>query len=186
MTLVEAALAHIMQVRVLTEKTPPLGTSGVRVVVMVTSIILEIAVSRFIPDLTFCLFGSQRSIKRLDIRHITSQQLRVRQQSEPSPIFVCLDPKKSGTPPAPQRYRQVFTSLTHEFLLALHEILDEPTREHQIIDLIGCPRDDEFSPAPCHYNVHLSSHTHIALLCFLHERRLPCCCFGSSWQQPQR
>jgi hypothetical protein len=36
-TLVEAALAHIIHVLVLTEKTPPLGTSGVRVVVIVTT-----------------------------------------------------------------------------------------------------------------------------------------------------
>ncbi len=36
-TLVDMALAHIMQVLVFTEKTPPLGTSGVRVVVTVTT-----------------------------------------------------------------------------------------------------------------------------------------------------
>jgi hypothetical protein len=36
MTLDEMALAHIIHVRVFTEKTPPLGTSGVRVVVTVT------------------------------------------------------------------------------------------------------------------------------------------------------
>lgn len=34
-TLVDIALAHVMHVRVLTENTPPLGTSGVRVVVTV-------------------------------------------------------------------------------------------------------------------------------------------------------
>ena len=35
MTFVVAELAHIMHVIVFTEKTPPLGTSGVRVVVKV-------------------------------------------------------------------------------------------------------------------------------------------------------
>lgn len=35
MTLEETLLAHIMHVRVLTENTPPLGTSGVRVVVSI-------------------------------------------------------------------------------------------------------------------------------------------------------
>ena len=35
MTFVETLLAHMMHVRVFTEKTPPLGTSGVRVVVTV-------------------------------------------------------------------------------------------------------------------------------------------------------
>ena len=34
-TLVDTALAHMMHVRVLTANTPPLGTSGVRVVVIV-------------------------------------------------------------------------------------------------------------------------------------------------------
>ena len=33
----EALLAHVMHVRVLTLNTPPLGTSGVRVVVTVTT-----------------------------------------------------------------------------------------------------------------------------------------------------
>jgi hypothetical protein len=36
-TLVDTALAHVKHVLVFTENTPPLGTSGVRVVVSITT-----------------------------------------------------------------------------------------------------------------------------------------------------
>ena len=117
--------AHVKHVLVFTLKTPPLGTSGVRVVVRTETAVSKSQTLEFVCNVALRLFRPDRAVEWLDIRRRANQMLVL--------LFRMPLRRFEVYPSAP---RKTLRALTFELLIIRHELFQPARIEHEIIRLL--------------------------------------------------
>ena len=102
---------------------------------------LEVAHHHLVPELAPRLFRTDARVERLNVRHVAREQLRALRRDPVRDLNICRRKK------AKMRHRDDAHDTnpggrTQELLVLTHEVLHEPAREHEIVDLLWGPRED--------------------------------------------